>query len=302
MAPTPSPRRSPAGPPSPPSIPRGSLSGRCQNGGSNGRKTAKCTKKAGPNPKNLLVSRRKVLGMPPESPGSSKTAVFSNYLDNKAFGSPGGALRAPPARKAFRLGRSLTRSLVSLRWTLSFRLCRFRLCRFTLCRFSLLFSSPPPLKEKSAPRDPVFVAPTDCAFSKDARACFKRSHFRFHLEMQIAAFSLRVSRVCIFPFPFLQKCRKRRKRGKTRRKAQKWHISHFLRNLVRNRPRIHVDGRRSKVPVGAIRLSEIGIRFVIASVCSERTRSVYFFSRGAFFKRANTENEPIPGSRFWAYF
>ena len=45
--------------------------------------------------------------------------------------------------------------------------------------------------------------------------------------------------------PFLHKCEKRRKRGKTRRKAQKWHISHFLRNLVRNRPRIHVDGRRA---------------------------------------------------------
>ena len=102
--------------------------------------------------------------------------------------------------------------------------------------------------------------------------------------------------------PFLHKCEKRGKCGKTRRKAQKRHLLHFLRNLVRNRPRIHVDGRRSKVPVGAIRLSEIGIRFVIASVCSERTRSVYFFSRGAFFKRANTENEPIPGSRFWAYF
>ena len=59
-----------------------------------------------------------------------------------------GALRAPPARKAFRLDRSLTRSPVSLRWTLSFRLCRFRLCRFRLCRFSLLFSSPPPAKRK----------------------------------------------------------------------------------------------------------------------------------------------------------
>ena len=196
-----------------------------------------------------------------------------------------------------------TRSLVSLRWTLSFSTLPFSTLPFsTLSFFPSLLSPPPPLKEKSAPRDPVFVPPTDCAFSKDARACLKGSHFRFHLEMQIAAFSLRVSRVCIFPFPFLQKCRKRRKRGKTRRKAQKWHISHFLRNLVRNRPRIHVDGRRSKVPVGGIRLSEIGIRFVIASVCSERTRSVYFFSRGAFFKRANTENERIPGSRSWAYF
>ncbi len=102
--------------------------------------------------------------------------------------------------------------------------------------------------------------------------------------------------------PFLQRCKKRSKCGKPRRKAQKLPFLRFLRNFVRNRPRIHVDGRRSKVPVGAIRLSEIGICFVIASVCSERTRFVYFFSRGAFFKRANTKNERIPGSRFWAYF
>ena len=76
----------------------------------------------------------------------------------------------------------------------------------------------------------------------------------------------------------------------------------LLRNFVTNRPRMDVDGIHSEVPLGAIRLCKIGIVFVNASVCSERTRSVYFIARGAFFARANTKNERNPGSRFWANF
>jgi hypothetical protein len=65
---------------------------------------------------------------------------------------------------------------------------------------------------------------------------------------------------------------------------------------------MHVDRMHSKVPLGAIRLSENKIVFVKNSVCSRRARPSQFSSKMRFSGRANAQIERIPGSRFWAHF
>ncbi len=52
-----------------------------------------------------------------------------------------------------------------------------------------------------------------------------------------------------------------------------------------------VDGLHSKMLFGAIRLSILQNANVIATVCSERIRSMPLISRGALFKGANAKNE-----------
>ena len=53
----------------------------------------------------------------------------------------------------------------------------------------------------------------------------------------------------------------------------------------------YVDGLHSKTLFGEFRLCILQNAYVIATVCSERIRSMPLNSRGAFFKSANAKNE-----------